>query len=146
MWGGTGGVTGLDLEEQEDLLRRYFRPAQVARLMQQQREVDRDYSTLKVRGGGGGVFEGRAGGGGGGGGERGGGEGARTSSQSRWVCERGGGGGRRIRSRERGGQGRRKGVQPGGADPRVCLVEGARGGCRGTLPTPTHHATTAYLM
>lgn len=28
-WGGSAGTTGIDLEEQEELLRRYFRPDQV---------------------------------------------------------------------------------------------------------------------
>lgn len=28
-WGGSAGTTGIDLEEQEELLRRYFKPDQV---------------------------------------------------------------------------------------------------------------------
>lgn len=48
-WGGSGGVTGIDLEEQEALLTRYFRPDQVKKLMKEQVEVDESYSELRVR-------------------------------------------------------------------------------------------------
>lgn len=47
-WGGTAGTTGIDMEEQEAMLMRYFRPDQVKRLMKEQQEVDASYSVLKV--------------------------------------------------------------------------------------------------
>jgi hypothetical protein len=48
-WGGSGGATGLDLEEQEAVLRRYFKPQQVKKLLQDQVEVDASYSEFRVR-------------------------------------------------------------------------------------------------
>jgi hypothetical protein len=50
LWGGTGGVTGIDLEEQEALLQRYFRPDKVKKLMKDQRIIDDQYRDMKVRG------------------------------------------------------------------------------------------------
>ena len=49
MWGGTGGVTGIDLEEQEALLQRYFRPDKVKKLMKDQRIINDEYRDMKVR-------------------------------------------------------------------------------------------------
>jgi hypothetical protein len=49
-WGGTAGTTGIDMEEQEAILTRYFKADQVKRLMQEQQEVDASYSVLRVRG------------------------------------------------------------------------------------------------
>lgn len=48
-WGGTAGTTGIDMEEQEAILTRYFRPDQVKKLMKEQQEVDESYSVLRVR-------------------------------------------------------------------------------------------------
>jgi len=48
-WGGTAGTTGIDMEEQEAVLTRYFRPDQVKKLMKEQQEVDESYSVLRVR-------------------------------------------------------------------------------------------------
>lgn len=50
-WGGSGGATGIDLEEQEELLSRYFRPHDVKRYMAYQREVDDNYAAMKARAG-----------------------------------------------------------------------------------------------
>lgn len=47
-WGGTAGTTGIDMEEQEAILTRYFRPDQVKKLMKEQQEVDENYSVLRV--------------------------------------------------------------------------------------------------
>lgn len=47
-WGGTAGTTGIDMEEQEAILTRYFRPDQVKKLMKEQQEVDESYSVLRV--------------------------------------------------------------------------------------------------
>lgn len=47
-WGGTAGTTGIDMEEQEAILTRYFRPDQVKKLMKEQLEVDESYSVLRV--------------------------------------------------------------------------------------------------
>jgi hypothetical protein len=48
-WGGTAGTTGIDMEEQEAILTRYFKADQVKKLMQEQQEVDASYSVLRVR-------------------------------------------------------------------------------------------------
>lgn len=48
-WGGSAGATGLDLEEQEAVLSRYFRPHEVKRYMQVQREVDANNAAMRVR-------------------------------------------------------------------------------------------------
>lgn len=47
-WGGSAGTTGIDLDEQEQILQRYFRPDQVKKLMKDQVEIDASYSELKV--------------------------------------------------------------------------------------------------
>lgn len=49
-WGGSAGATGLDLEEQEEMLRRYFKPSQVKKLLKEQVEVDAAYSEFRVSG------------------------------------------------------------------------------------------------
>jgi hypothetical protein len=48
-WGGSAGFTGIDLEEQEDMLRRYFKPQEVQKLMKDQQEIEASYSELRVR-------------------------------------------------------------------------------------------------
>jgi hypothetical protein len=47
-WGGSAGFTGIDLEEQEDMLRRYFKPQEVQKLMKDQQEIESSYSELRV--------------------------------------------------------------------------------------------------
>jgi hypothetical protein len=47
-WGGSAGFTGIDLEEQEEMLRRYFKPQEVQKLMKEQEEIDASYSELRV--------------------------------------------------------------------------------------------------
>ena len=47
-WGGSGGATGIDLEEQEELLSRFFRPHEVKRYMAFQREIDDNYAAMRV--------------------------------------------------------------------------------------------------
>jgi hypothetical protein len=48
-WGGTGGATGIDLEEQEEVLSRFFRPHEVKRFMAVQREIDANAAAMRVR-------------------------------------------------------------------------------------------------
>jgi hypothetical protein len=50
-WGGSAGFTGIDLEEQEAMLQRYFKPQDVQKLMKDQKEIDASYSELRVSGG-----------------------------------------------------------------------------------------------
>jgi hypothetical protein len=47
-WGGSAGFTGIDLEEQEEMLQRYFKPQEVQKLMKDQQEIDASYSELRV--------------------------------------------------------------------------------------------------
>jgi 16S rRNA (guanine(966)-N(2))-methyltransferase RsmD len=49
VWGGTGGVTGLDLEEQAAVLARYFQPSEASKLLAQQRAADADHAELRLR-------------------------------------------------------------------------------------------------
>uniref|UniRef100_A0A383VWY2 Uncharacterized protein n=1 Tax=Tetradesmus obliquus TaxID=3088 RepID=A0A383VWY2_TETOB len=48
-WGGSAGFTGIDLEEQEDMLRRYFKPQEVQKLMKDQKEIEASLSELRKR-------------------------------------------------------------------------------------------------
>eukprot|EP00879_Flechtneria_rotunda_P011571 GHRR01012086.1.p1 GENE.GHRR01012086.1~~GHRR01012086.1.p1 ORF type:complete len:507 (+),score=153.42 GHRR01012086.1:580-2100(+) len=48
-WGGSAGTTGIDLEEQEELLRRYFTPDKVKKLIKDQIEIDASYSEQRKR-------------------------------------------------------------------------------------------------
>jgi hypothetical protein len=48
MWGGSGGATGIDMEEQEEVLSRFFRPHEVKRYMAIQKEIDENYAAMKV--------------------------------------------------------------------------------------------------
>lgn len=52
-WGGSAGTTGIDLEEQEELLRRYFKPDQVCgeQLQQWQEQMHRAVAVNLVCGG-----------------------------------------------------------------------------------------------
>lgn len=56
-WGGSGGATGIDLEEQEAVLSRFFRPHEVQRYMRAQREVDENYAAMRARAAGVGTTE-----------------------------------------------------------------------------------------
>lgn len=47
-WGGHAGATGLDMEEQEELLKRFFKPDRVQKIMKQQLEIDDNYADMKV--------------------------------------------------------------------------------------------------
>jgi 16S rRNA (guanine(966)-N(2))-methyltransferase RsmD len=49
VWGGTGGVTGLDLEEQAAVLARYFQPSEASKLLAQQRAADAEHSELRLK-------------------------------------------------------------------------------------------------
>jgi 16S rRNA (guanine(966)-N(2))-methyltransferase RsmD len=49
VWGGTGGVTGLDLEEQAAVLARYFQPSEASKLLAQQRAADAEHAELRLR-------------------------------------------------------------------------------------------------
>ncbi|GBF95605.1 hypothetical protein Rsub_08587 [Raphidocelis subcapitata] len=48
-WGGSGGATGIDLEEQEEVLSRFFRPHEVQRFMAVQREIDANAAAMRAR-------------------------------------------------------------------------------------------------
>jgi len=49
VWGGTGGVTGLDLEEQAAVLARYFQPSEASKLLAQQRSADAEHAELRLK-------------------------------------------------------------------------------------------------
>ena len=49
VWGGTGGVTGLDIEEQAAVLARYFQPSEASKLLAQQRAADAEHSELRLK-------------------------------------------------------------------------------------------------
>lgn len=47
VWGGSGAATGIDYDEQQEMLERFFPPSDVKRLLEQQRQAEQGYGELK---------------------------------------------------------------------------------------------------